>query len=131
VVLAVAMALCLIALLDASLGHRGASGYLAVLALSGAPADQVRATALPKETAAVSAAVILMSSVAGLIGLTIQFARPPVLGSDILLFVPAVLVAGCTGARLGATKRNGLLFRRILAFVLLGAALKLGANAIA
>jgi len=250
VVLAIAVALCLIALLYASVGHGGASGYLAVLALSGAPADQVRATALslnigvstialihfarstrfradllarfaaaaapcallagafgaldqrafnlavsfvlvfaafrmamptskseaqagqpppklratlpigaaigllsgligvgggiflsavllimrwatPKETAAVSAAFILMSSVAGLIGLTIQFGRPPVLVSEILFFVPAVLVGGWFGAHLGATKLNGIFFRRILAFVLLGAALKLGATAIA
>jgi uncharacterized membrane protein YfcA len=244
------ISLVLIAMLYASVGHGGASGYLAVLALSGAPADQVRATALslniavsaiayvhfarstrfradllfrfavaavpsallagafgsldqrafnlavslvlvfaafrmampttksearvgqsapalrttlpigaaigllsgligvgggiflspvllimrwatPKETAAVSAAFILVSSIAGLIGLTIQFGRPPVLVSEILFFAPAVLVGGWIGAHLGATRLNGIMFRRILAFVLLGAALKLGATAIA
>lgn len=249
-VFVLAALLCVIAMLYASVGHGGASGYLAVLALSGAPADQVRATALslnivvstiafihfarssrfradlflrfaaaavpcallagalvsldqrafniavslvllfaawrmampttrpeaqagqippklrtalpigaaigllsgligvgggiflspvllimrwatPKETAAVSAAFILVSSVAGLVGLTIQFGRPPVLVSDILLFVPAVLVGGWTGARVGSTRFNGALLRRILAFVLLAAALKLGAGAIA
>jgi uncharacterized membrane protein YfcA len=248
-VLALAAVLCLIAMLYASVGHGGASGYLAVLALSGAPSDQVRATALslniavstiafvhfarstrfradllirfavaavpcallagafgsldqnafnlavsfvlvfaafrmampttkseaqagqpaprmritlpigaaigllsgligvgggiflspvllimqwatPKETAAVSAAFILLSSVAGLVGLAIQFGRPPVLVSEILFFVPAVLIGGWVGAYLGATRLDGVLFRRILAFVLLGAAFKLGASTV-
>jgi len=245
--LVLAIVLCFIALLYASVGHGGASGYLAVLALSGAPADQIRATALslniavssiallhfarstpfrtdllfrfavaavpcalltgamgsldqrafnlavsfvlifagfrmalpttkpeaqagqaapklratlpigatigllsgligvgggiflspvllmmrwatPKETAAVSAAFILVSSTAGLLGLTIQFGRPPVLVSEIIFFVPAVLIGGWLGAYFGATRLNGLLFRRILAVVLIGAAFKLGST---
>ena len=49
--LAVAAALALVALLYASVGHAGASGYIAVLALAGLPAAEIRPLALLLNTA--------------------------------------------------------------------------------
>ena len=49
--LAVAAALALVALLYASVGHAGASGYIAVLALAGLPAAGIRPLALILNTA--------------------------------------------------------------------------------
>lgn len=48
--LVVAAALALVALLYASVGHAGASGYIAVLALAGVPAAQIKPLALVLNT---------------------------------------------------------------------------------
>jgi len=245
---AVALSLFVLALLYASVGHGGASGYLAVLALSGEPADQVRATALllniivsplslvhfrrracfrgklllpfaaaavpsamlagslgsldqrafgfgvsivllfaawrmalppltrvsselrdepplavslavgacigavsgligvgggiflspllilrrwatPKETAAVSAAFILLSSSAGLTGLAIQFGAPPIVLHESGTYAATAFFGGWIGARFAADRFSAVQLRRTLAFVLFLAAIKLAINA--
>jgi len=116
-VFALAGVLCPIALLYASVGHGGASGYLAVLALSGASPDQVRATALSLNIAVSTVAIV-------------HFARSTRSRTDLLLrfaaaAVPGALLAGAFGSldqrALSLAVPVGLLF----------AAFKLGASAIA
>ncbi len=81
-----AVLLALIAMLYASVGHGGASGYLAVLAITGYPPETVRATALGLN--------IVVSSIA-----LVRFARRAGLRLDLLLpfaasAVPCAFLAG-------------------------------------
>jgi uncharacterized membrane protein YfcA len=75
-----------------------------------------------KRTAAVSAAFILVNSISGLTA-QLQNSTP-----DWGLVVPSavvVLVAGTLGSRLGANRFSALWLQRLLAFVLVTAAVKL------
>lgn len=75
-----------------------------------------------KRTAAVSAAFIWVNSLAGLYG---HLSRKSVDWSSLLWLVGAAFLGGLLGSWLGARRFRGLWLRRILAVVLLVAALKL------
>lgn len=74
-----------------------------------------------RETAAVSAAFVLVNSVAGLGGFLAAGGRPPE-GIGILLVVAGV--GGFAGSRLGARRLPGPAIRRLLGIVLVVAAVK-------
>lgn len=78
-----------------------------------------------REAAAASAAFILVSSLAGIAGLVAQFGALNVRSPDIALFALAVLIGGVVGSTIGASRAPQTMLRRILAFVLLFAAIKL------
>jgi hypothetical protein len=78
-----------------------------------------------RETAAVSAGFILLSSLAGLTGLAIQFDGLPVRWEELLWFALAATIGGYIGSGLGAKRFSPILFRRALAVVLVFAAVKL------
>jgi uncharacterized membrane protein YfcA len=75
-----------------------------------------------KETAAISALFIFVNSIAGLTGL---FGKSVELSIEIYLWVGIAIISGTAGAYYGAQKFNSLFLRRILAFVLGIAAIKL------
>lgn len=83
-----------------------------------------------RETAAISAAFILLSSLAGLVGVAIQYGEIPINARDFGLFAVAALIGGWVGATIGAGALSGLVFRRLLAAALIIAALKLTMRAI-
>ncbi|MBW7892203.1 MAG: sulfite exporter TauE/SafE family protein [Chitinophagaceae bacterium] len=75
-----------------------------------------------KQTAAISALFILVNSIAGLAGLFIRgFDFDPAM----VWMIVVALAGGLTGSYLGAIKAKGLLLKRVLAFVLLIASIKL------
>lgn len=78
--------------------------------------------ATPKQTAAASAAFILVNSVAGLGGRALRSGLE--YGTLWPLFM-AALIGGCLGAHLGANHFSGQTIKRVLAVVLLVAAAKL------
>lgn len=78
-----------------------------------------------RETAAVSAGFILLSSLAGLTGLTIQYDYLPVQWQELLWFALAATIGGYIGSGLGANRFSPILFRNVLAVVLVFAAIKL------
>ncbi|TVS00774.1 MAG: sulfite exporter TauE/SafE family protein [Phycisphaerales bacterium] len=81
-----AIALALVALLYASVGHGGASGYLAVLAITGQPPETVRATALSLNIVVASIALARFARRSGLrLDLLIPFAAAA---------VPCAFIAG-------------------------------------
>lgn len=107
----VVLALALIALLYATVGHGGASGYLAALALAGYPPDTVRATALMLN--------IFVATIAA-----IRFTRQSRLRLDLLMpfaitAVPCAFIAGRFWTL------DGSAYRTAVAFVLLFAAWRL------
>ncbi len=75
-----------------------------------------------KRTAAVSVAFILVNSAAGLLGHLASLERIP---PQVALWAPVVLVGGAMGSTLGSRVLPGPAIRRLLAFVLVLAGLKL------
>ncbi len=113
---ALLIALGAVAFLYASVGHAGASGYIAVLSFAGLPSAEIRAIAL-----------VLNVLVAGL-G-TVQFVSAGHLRRDVLLplalaSVPAALIGG-------AISLPVLLLQRLIGLVLLFSAWRLTAPAVA
>ncbi len=79
-----------------------------------------------KNAAGVSAAFILVNSVAGILGnLTANYDALNSLTSGVWLWIGAAVVGGLIGSTLGAKRFNSLTLRRVLAVVLLFAAVKL------
>jgi uncharacterized membrane protein YfcA len=80
-----------------------------------------------RQAAATSILFILMNSVAGLAGLSLTHpaALKGVLNSSLLAWIVAVLIGGSLGSRMGSRHWPVAWIRRILAFVLVLAALKL------
>ncbi len=113
---ALLIALGAVAFLYASVGHAGASGYIAVLSLAGLPSAQIRAIALVLN--------VLVASLA-----TVQFASAGHLRRDVLrplalASVPAALIGG-------AITLPVALLQRLIALVLLFSAWRLTAPALA
>ncbi|MBI3112863.1 MAG: sulfite exporter TauE/SafE family protein [Ignavibacteriales bacterium] len=78
--------------------------------------------ATAKQTAALSAFFIVVNSLAGLAG---RMARGGIMLEGLAPLVLAAFLGGLLGSYFGANKFSGLLLRRLLALVLLTAALKL------
>lgn len=75
-----------------------------------------------KTAAGVSAAFILVNSMSGLAGNSVQVATLP---SNVWLWIAAAIFGGLVGSTLGAKKFDSLTLRRVLAAVLLFAGVKL------
>lgn len=75
-----------------------------------------------KTAAGVSALFILVNSAAGLLG---NYRQVGVLPSDVWLWIVAAVLGGVIGSLLGAKRFDSLTLRRVLAVVLLMAAIKL------
>lgn len=75
-----------------------------------------------KTAAAVSALFIFVNSLSGLLG---NYSQVSVLPTDAWYWIAAAVVGGVVGATLGAKKFNSIVLRRVLAGVLLFAAVKL------
>lgn len=75
-----------------------------------------------KTAAGISALFIFVNSVAGLAG---NYAQVSVLPASSAAWIGAAVVGGATGSLLGAKRFNSLMLRRVLAAVLLMAAVKL------
>lgn len=76
----------------------------------------------PHQSASISAAFVLVNSVAGLCGDTVSVHALP---SAVPLWVGAVVVGGLTGSELGVRRLAEVAFRRLLAIILALAGLKL------
>ena len=81
--------------------------------------------ATPRQTAAVSAAFILFSSIAGLAGLGLQSGGFHLDVRQVALYAVAAVAGGFVGSSLGASRFDPLALRRVLAVVLIVAAVKL------
>ena len=75
-----------------------------------------------KQAAGISAMFILVNSIAGLAGNYAQVAKLP---SNVWFWIAAAVVGGIIGSTLGSQKFHSLTLRRVLAAVLLFAAVKL------
>ncbi|MFT4594913.1 MAG: putative membrane protein YfcA, partial [Psychroserpens sp.] len=75
-----------------------------------------------KEAAAVSAAFIWVNSAAGLAG---HFSRGIIIEPMVFILIPIALIGGLLGGYLGSTRFANLLLKRMLAFVLIIACVKL------
>ena len=75
-----------------------------------------------KRTATISAAFIVVNSLAGLAG---RLVAGRLMIGPLVLLVIAALTGGIVGSRLGASHFSGVWLRRLLAVVLLVAAVKL------
>jgi uncharacterized protein len=75
-----------------------------------------------RETAGVSAAFILVNSIAGLLG---NLASVEQLPSMIIYWAPAVAIGGYVGAEYGSKRFGSLTIKRLLAVVLIVAGLKM------
>lgn len=75
-----------------------------------------------KTAAGISALFILVNSAAGLLG---NYQQVSVLPSDVWFWITAAVAGGIVGSLLGSRKFDSLMLRRILAAVLLFAAVKL------
>ncbi|HEV7700411.1 MAG TPA: sulfite exporter TauE/SafE family protein [Pyrinomonadaceae bacterium] len=75
-----------------------------------------------KTAAGVSAMFILVNSISGLLG---NYSQVSVLSSNVWLWIGAAVVGGLLGSTLGAKRFDSLTLRRVLAVVLLFAAVKL------
>ena len=104
----------LVALLYSSVGHAGATGYLALMALAGVTPEMMRPTALVLNLAVASITVVRFSR-AGL--LTWRLLAPLLLGS-----VPAAFLAGSLSI-------PDVIYRPLLATVLIAAAIRLAVRA--
>jgi uncharacterized membrane protein YfcA len=78
-----------------------------------------------REAAGVSAAFILLASVAGLLGLALHHGSVPVHSDDLAIFAACAAGGGVLGASLGAGQFKAMLLRRMLSLVMLIAAAKL------
>jgi len=76
----------------------------------------------PRHTAGVSAAFILVNSIAGLIGSAREIAALP---TSIMLWTVAAIAGGAIGSHLGSRRLAGPTLRRLLGCVLLVAAVKM------
>jgi len=103
-----------VALLYSSVGHAGATGYLALMALVGLAPEVMRPTALVLNLAVASIAVVRFARA----GHLPWHLLPPLLAASI----PAVLVTG-------ALSIPDQIYRPLLALVLLAAAIRLAAGA--
>lgn len=81
--------------------------------------------ATPRQTAAVSAAFILLSSVAGLAGLLLQPGPLGIEPGPFAALAAAAILGGFFGSTLGALRFDAILLRRVLAAVLVVAVLKM------
>src|SRR5205814_2289840 len=123
------------ALLYSTVGHGGASGYLAAMALFGIAPDVMKPTALVlnlfvagadvRTTAGVSAAFILVNSAAGLLGNLVRGHGIQSLPREIAWWAPVAFIGGVIGAELGSRRLTPLIMRRLLAAVLVVAGLKM------
>ena len=104
----------LVALLYSSVGHAGATGYLALMALTGVAPEVMRPTALVLNLAVATITVLRFSRV-GL--LSWRLLAPLLLGS-----VPAAFLAGSLSI-------PDAIYRPLLAAVLIAAAIRLAARA--
>lgn len=119
--------------LTASLPIGGGIGILSGLIGVGggiflSPALILMRWATAKQTAAVSAAFILVSSLAGLAGLAVQYGgvdRLPIDPLETSIFAGAVLIGGFGGASLGASRFDQTILQRMLGVVLVIAAIKM------
>ena len=75
-----------------------------------------------KKAAGISALFILVNSISGLLG---NYAQVLQLPSTVYLWISAAIIGGVIGATLGSKKFNSMTLRRVLAFGLLIAGLKL------
>jgi uncharacterized membrane protein YfcA len=75
-----------------------------------------------KTAASVSALFILVNSASGLLG---NYEQVSVLPSDVVFWIAAAVIGGIIGSLLGSRKFDSLMLRRVLATVLLFAAVKL------
>jgi len=75
-----------------------------------------------KQTSATSALFILVNSIAGLGG---RFAKGTLQLEDVLPLILAAFIGGLVGSHFGANKFSGLVLRRLLAAVLVVAAVKM------
>jgi uncharacterized membrane protein YfcA len=75
-----------------------------------------------KTAAGISALFILVNSAAGLLG---NYQQVSVLPNDVWFWIAAAVAGGITGSLLGSRKFDSLMLRRVLAAVLLFAAVKL------
>lgn len=75
-----------------------------------------------RQASGISAAFILVNSIAGLLG---QLSRLQLLPGEAAIWALAALIGGLIGTELGARRFNSLVMRRLLALVLLIAAFKL------
>jgi uncharacterized membrane protein YfcA len=79
-----------------------------------------------KTAAGVSAAFILVNSIAGLLGnLTSNYAALSSLPGNVWFWILAAIVGGIAGSTLGAKRFDSLMLRRVLAIVLIFAGVKL------
>ncbi|MBW4531018.1 MAG: sulfite exporter TauE/SafE family protein [Aphanothece saxicola GSE-SYN-MK-01-06B] len=108
------IALAAVAFLYASVGHAGASGYIAVLALAGLPAPEIRAIALVLN--------VLVASVG-----TLQFIAAGHFRRDV--FVPLALASVPAALIGGAITLPAALLRQLIGAVLLFSAWRLAGNA--
>ncbi len=104
------IALAVVAFLYASVGHAGASGYIAVLALAGVPAPEIRAIALVLN--------VLVASVG-----TLQFIAAGHFRRDV--FVPLALASVPAALVGGAIALPATLLRQLIGAVLLFSAWRL------
>jgi uncharacterized protein len=104
------IALAAVAFLYASVGHAGASGYIAVLALAGVPAPEIRAIALVLN--------VLVASVG-----TLQFVAAGHFRQDV--FVPLALASVPAALVGGAIALPAVLLRQLIGAVLLFSAWRL------
>lgn len=104
------IALAAVAFLYASVGHAGASGYIAVLALAGVPAPEIRAIALVLN--------VLVASVG-----TLQFVAAGHFRRDV--FVPLALASVPAALVGGAITLPAVLLRQLIGAVLLFSAWRL------
>ncbi len=104
------IALAAVAFLYASVGHAGASGYIAVLALAGLPAPEIRAIALVLN--------VLVASVG-----TLQFVAAGHFRRDV--FVPLALASVPAALVGGAIALPAVLLRQLIGSVLLFSAWRL------
>lgn len=114
-------------ILPAALGLGGAIGLLSGLTGVGggiflSPVLLFLGWAEVRKTAGISAAFILVNSVAGLLG---HWQSVKSLPSGIVWWAPAALVGGLIGSELGSRRLTPLTMRRLLAAVLVVAGLKL------
>ena len=164
--LLIILAIFIVAVLYSSVGHGGASGYLAVMAILAAarlawnlkagtevkmppvwlsivigmligllsglvgvgggifltPVLLLMNWSQTKIAAGVSAMFILVNSIAGIAG---NYSQVIALQSSVWIWIAAAVVGGVVGSTLGANRFDSLMMRRVLAFVLLFAGIKL------
>src|SRR2546429_244566 len=146
------VAVGVIAFLYSSVGHAGASGYIAVMTLSGIAPTVIRPTALVlnilvacigafqfwraghfawklfwrcahiRQAAAVSALFILVNSIAGLVGYFSKVHSIPSLG---FVLAAAAIIGGTVGSHFGSKRFAVRVISLVLATVLLVAGMKL------
>jgi len=85
------------------------------------PLLHLKKWAAPKQVSALSSVFILVNSASGLLG---QFSHLPALPAYLPLWIPAVIIGGYLGAGYGVKSLNQVALKRILAGILVFAALR-------